>query len=177
MAIDDFKKFAFVVESATSIAEIICRYAIFEDVYLQSPSAAADELQRALVKFYAAIMIYLSKARSYFDQNTACKFDVFVIEHVLMALIVRRLKSGLLAESHIESYFDAIAAAQENVDRCSNMVAMQGTPARQDIYFLYLFANEPRMYQPTHGLEKTSRVHRWPNRKIECGFGKYQGWL
>ena len=69
--VNDFGEFAFVVESATSIAEIICRYAIFEDVYLQSLSAAADELQRALVRFYAAIMIYLSKVKSYFEQNSA----------------------------------------------------------------------------------------------------------
>lgn len=63
------------VEGATSIAEMICRYSIFEDVYLQSPSAATNELQRALIKFYAAIMTYLSKARSYFDQNTASEFS------------------------------------------------------------------------------------------------------
>jgi hypothetical protein len=60
-----------VVENAASIGEIICRYAVFENVYLQSPSAADDELQRALVKFYAAIMIYLSKVKSYFDQKSA----------------------------------------------------------------------------------------------------------
>ncbi len=43
IAVNDFDKFAFVVESAASIAEIICRYAVFEDVYLQSPSAASIE--------------------------------------------------------------------------------------------------------------------------------------
>ena len=59
------------VESANSIAEIICRYKIFEKVYLQYPSPAADELQRALIKLYAAILIYLSKAKSYFEQNSA----------------------------------------------------------------------------------------------------------
>lgn len=71
MAVNDSDKFAFVVESAASIGEIICRYAVFEDVYLQSPCAAADELQRALVGFYAAILIYLSKVKSYFEQNSA----------------------------------------------------------------------------------------------------------
>ena len=74
IAVNDIDKFAFAVKSATSIAEIICRYAIFEEVYLRSPSAASNELQRALIKFYAAIMTYLSKARSYFDQNTASEF-------------------------------------------------------------------------------------------------------
>ncbi len=59
------------IEGAASIAEIICRYAIFEDVYLQSTSPATDELTRALVQLYAAVMIYLSKAKSYVDQNSA----------------------------------------------------------------------------------------------------------
>lgn len=129
IAVNDSDKFAFVVESATSIAEIICRFAVFEDVWLQSQSAATNELERALVKFYTAIMIYLSKAKRYFDENTACEFGVLIIKHLLTAFIVRRLKSGLLAQSDIESYFDAIAVAQETIDRCSSIVGMQGRPA------------------------------------------------
>lgn len=56
------------------MAELICRYAVFEDLYLRSTSLATDELKRALVQLYAAIMIYLSKARRYFDQNSASKY-------------------------------------------------------------------------------------------------------
>jgi hypothetical protein len=81
IAVNDFEKFDFVVESATSLAEIVCRYAIFEVVYLQSSSPAADELRRALVKMYAAIMIYLSKVRSYFEQKTASKSSVLAREY------------------------------------------------------------------------------------------------
>jgi hypothetical protein len=122
-------KFAFMVEGATSVAELICRYAIFEDVYLQSPSAAAEELQRALVKFYAAIMIYLSKAKSYFEQNSTGRFGIPIVVYILMTFTVRRLKSGLLAKSDIESCFSAIAVAQETVVRCSSIVEMEGRPA------------------------------------------------
>jgi hypothetical protein len=59
------------IEEAALIAELICRYAIFEELYLQSASPATDELKRALVQMYAAIMVYLSKAKRYFDQNSA----------------------------------------------------------------------------------------------------------
>ena len=113
------------VESASSIAEIICRYAIFEDVYLQFPSAATDELQRAVVRLYAGIMIYLSKVKSYFDQNTMCKFVGSIVEYMLITFVVRRLKSGLLSISDIESYFDAIATTQETVDRCATLAGMK----------------------------------------------------
>lgn len=37
--------------------------------------------------------------------------------------------------SDLESYFDAIGTAQESVDRCSNMVGMQGRPIWRNIYF------------------------------------------
>jgi hypothetical protein len=55
-----------------------------------------------------------------------------------MTFTVRRLKSGLLAKSDIESYFGAVATAQETVDRCSCLVGMQGKPARQDVYLSHL---------------------------------------
>ena len=84
IAINDIERYVFVVEGATSIAEIICRYAIFEDIYLRSLSAATNELERALVKLYAAIMIYLSKAKSYFDQNTAGKSAYSIVEFPLI---------------------------------------------------------------------------------------------
>ena len=81
--LNDIEKFAFVIESANCIAEIICRCAIFEEVCWQSPTRATDELQRALIKLYATIMIYLSKARSYFDKKTASKFLFVVIGYML----------------------------------------------------------------------------------------------
>lgn len=109
IAVNDYTKFAFLVDGAASISEIICRCAIFEHVCLQSASTATDELKRALVQLYAAIMIYLSKAKSYFDQNSA----------------KRIIKSGLLASSDLDPYFGAIATAQETVDRCLALVGVQ----------------------------------------------------
>lgn len=54
-------------------------------------------------------MIYLSKVKSYFKQNST----------------IRRLKSRLLAKSDIELYFSIIAITQETVDRCSCVVGME----------------------------------------------------
>jgi hypothetical protein len=54
-----------------SIAEVICRYAVFENVYLQAISSGDDEFERALIQFYATVLIYLSKAKSYFEENSA----------------------------------------------------------------------------------------------------------
>jgi hypothetical protein len=69
-----------VIESATSIAEIICRYAVVENIYLQVATPASDELERALVQFYAAILIHLSKAKSYFQENSASWSILFQLQ-------------------------------------------------------------------------------------------------
>jgi hypothetical protein len=62
-----------VIEGVASIAGLICRYSIFEKLYLSHTSAATAELEVALVQLYASIMIYLSRAKKYFDQNSAGK--------------------------------------------------------------------------------------------------------
>jgi hypothetical protein len=59
------------MEGVASITEMICRYALIESLYSKSTSAAYEELERAFVKLYAAIMIYLSRARKYFTMNSA----------------------------------------------------------------------------------------------------------
>lgn len=53
-----------------------------------------------------------------------------------MTFTERILKSGILAKSDIESYYNAIAIAQEIVDRCSCMIGMQGKLTRQNFYLL-----------------------------------------
>jgi len=53
------------------MAELICRHAVLEDLYLGQASEAAKELQRALVTLYAVILTYLSKVKHYLEQNFA----------------------------------------------------------------------------------------------------------
>lgn len=71
IAIDDIAKFAFVVESASTITQLICRYAVFEDLYLRHDTPTTRELEDALVQLYTGVMIYLAKAKSYFEQNSS----------------------------------------------------------------------------------------------------------
>jgi len=70
IAVNDYNKFAVVVEGVAWIAELICRHAVLEDLYLAQTSKAAEELQRALVALYAAILIYLSTAKHYLEQGS-----------------------------------------------------------------------------------------------------------
>jgi hypothetical protein len=55
----------------TVIAQLIARYALFENLYLQQDTPAAWELEKTVVQLYARVLIYLSKSKSYLEQNSA----------------------------------------------------------------------------------------------------------
>ena len=62
--------------------------------------------------------------------------------------------------SDIESYFGAIATAQENVDRCTGMAQMQGRAVCQDKFLLgILLLTELRTRRPTRRPKKASRLY------------------
>jgi hypothetical protein len=88
-------------------------------------STADDELERALIEFYAAILIYLSKAKNYFQENSASVYLCSTLDYQLIRILERIIKSGLLAKSDLESYFQNIIKMQEIVDRCSALVNMR----------------------------------------------------
>ena len=56
------------------MAELICRHAVLEPLYLGQTSEAVIELQRALVILYTAVLVYLSKAKQYLEQSTTSQY-------------------------------------------------------------------------------------------------------
>lgn len=62
------------VEDVAWIAELICRHAVLEGLYLRQTSKAAEELQKALVTLYTAILIYLTKAKQYLEEGSASQY-------------------------------------------------------------------------------------------------------
>ena len=62
------------MEGVEFVSNLIPRYMIFEVLYLRQDVAAGaavnHQLQKALVKLYAAILQYLSKASRYYQQST-----------------------------------------------------------------------------------------------------------
>jgi len=77
-----------VVEGVETISRMISRYAIFEDIYLRRPSMATEELQDALIGLYAAVLLYLSRAKSFFEQSTPKRMikGVFIAEEEFQEL-------------------------------------------------------------------------------------------
>lgn len=103
VAVGDIDKFDFVVEGAESIARMIARYAIYEDIYLRHTSKASVELENALVRLYSTILSYQSKAKSFFDQSSS----------------KRKLRSVFISADEFESLARKMDLEQANVDRCA----------------------------------------------------------
>ena len=65
------------MEGAETIARNISRYARFECIYLgydNTATRAVKDLKEALIKLYAAILIYLGKVKKYFAESTPSEF-------------------------------------------------------------------------------------------------------
>lgn len=106
IAVSDMVKFGFVIEGAEVIARMISRYALFEDIYLHRTSKAVQELQDALVRLYTAILLYLSKAKGFFEQNSA----------------KRMLKAVFVSEEDFQKLAGSINNEETRVDRCAGLV-------------------------------------------------------
>ena len=85
---------------------MISRYAIFEDIYLRQSSPATHKLKEALVSLYAAILVYLCKAKAFFQQSTP----------------KRLVKSVFVAEEEFQELLTNINLEQSEVDRCAMSV-------------------------------------------------------
>ena len=106
IAVSDMLKFSFVVEGAEVIARMISRYAIFEDIYLHRASKATQELQDALVRLYTTILLYLSKAKDFFEQNSA----------------KRMLKAIVVSQEEFQKLGESMNLEESMVDRCAGLV-------------------------------------------------------
>ena len=73
VAISDKEVFGNTIEGVETISHLVSRYAIFEDLYMQRKTAASGELEVLLVGMYAEILIFLAKAKKYFQTSTAGK--------------------------------------------------------------------------------------------------------
>ena len=106
MAVSDIVKFEFVVEGVEAITRIISRYAIFEDLYLRNSSQPTENLKKALTGLYTAILLYLYKAKAFFQQSTPkCM-----------------LKGIFIAEEEFQELSKKISVEESEVDRCAVIV-------------------------------------------------------
>ena len=122
----DINKFAFVVEGAETVSRCISRFATFEQIYLyyrKRPSRAGKGLEEALVKLYATILIYLGKAKKYFEEHTPSMFSSDSRSILrLKAFTERMAKAVALSQDDFEALLRTIDNELANVDRHASLV-------------------------------------------------------
>jgi hypothetical protein len=98
------------IEGMEIVTNLIGRYAIFEEVYLRQPMTAIDRLKASLVALYAAVLIFLSKAHHYYDQNTATRFAKSLIR---------------FTDITVDELMQDVRTRQDNVEREAQLVATE----------------------------------------------------
>ena len=88
------------------IARLIGRCTILQNIYLRCESAAPRKFEDALVRLYAAMMSYLSKAKGFFEQNSA----------------KRMLKSTVVTSDEFANYSQDIVTEQQYVERYTTIL-------------------------------------------------------
>lgn len=144
IAVGDIVKFGFVVEGAESIARMIARYEVFEQIYLRSTSKASTELENALVQLYSTILMYLSNAKHFFDENTAKRIirSAFVTEDEMS-----RLAKKMDLE---ESIVDRCAATLNTENQASINDSLEALSISQDENYAKLKVLLQSIDEPVH---------------------------
>ena len=127
IAVNDIGKYASVVEDLARIAELICRFALTEELYLHGTSKAVKELEIAIVKLYARILDFLSKAKQYLEQGTIGMYMFTTKRIVTNDSSERTIKSAFLTERDLASGLNEIHVAEDYVGRCMALVDRQGS--------------------------------------------------
>jgi hypothetical protein len=74
VTVNDTQIFGAMIEGVELVANLITRCSILEKLYLQTTlganAAANDQLVKAILGLYVAVLRYLSKARRYYDRRT-----------------------------------------------------------------------------------------------------------
>jgi hypothetical protein len=110
------------VEDLARVAELICRFALIEQLYLQGTSKEAKALELAVVKLYARTLVFLSTAKQYLEQGTASTYMVSKTGTLINTLPERIAKNAFLTESDLSSGLNEIQAVEKDVDRCMALV-------------------------------------------------------
>ncbi|TVY44278.1 Vegetative incompatibility protein [Lachnellula occidentalis] len=108
-SINDIEKYEFVAESIEVVSRCLCRCRILEQLYVDGTAAAVKQLESALVRHYCAILLYLSKIKSYFNH---CK-------------PARLMSSTMRDKSKFQGFLDDIITGQDDVNQWAILICRE----------------------------------------------------
>jgi hypothetical protein len=127
--LSDSQRLSAVFEGIEMITNIIARYGIFEELYLQETSKASDLLGQSIIKLYASVLTYLAQVKRYYAQNTASMSRIIYPRPSRTSLdanfwyIGRIMNSVLQITDHdVEKLTEDIRGEQDVIDDLARMV-------------------------------------------------------
>ncbi|KAI9888993.1 MAG: hypothetical protein M1814_006051 [Vezdaea aestivalis] len=79
-AVNDVETFGCVLEGMELVSHLINRYAIFEKLYLRKELLITDQLRRALIRLYSAVLRYLARAKRFYSQGSGKRLLKSVVQ-------------------------------------------------------------------------------------------------
>lgn len=68
--VNDSQTYGAMIEGLELVSRHVARYALVEELYLQGTSVETDHLADLITGVYTSILVYLVKARRYYDRGT-----------------------------------------------------------------------------------------------------------
>jgi hypothetical protein len=68
--VNDSQTYGAMIEGLELVSRHVARYALVEELYLQGTSVETDHLADLITRVYTSILVYLVKARRYYDRGT-----------------------------------------------------------------------------------------------------------
>ncbi|KAF5008325.1 hypothetical protein FDECE_5368 [Fusarium decemcellulare] len=107
VATSDLNTYSQLLEATATIAESICRNALVE-VLLKDPGSQNEkELRNALVKLYASILSYLTKAGAYYSESTFIQLKTRDDLRVMLETLDTPVRRWNESYEHIANHIDA----------------------------------------------------------------------
>jgi hypothetical protein len=73
VTVNEHQAFDLLYEGLERISCLICRYAIFEDLYLDPQLQSYPGLEKALTVLYVGVLKFLAKAKRFYAKGTVSK--------------------------------------------------------------------------------------------------------
>ena len=71
IAVNDSETYGAITEGVQIVSRLVTQYAKVEELYLHGVSVQRDQLEQSITELYVSILIYLLRAREYYNRPTA----------------------------------------------------------------------------------------------------------
>lgn len=127
VSVADIEKYEFLVENIEGLSRYICRCRLLEKLYIGEGELHSD-FQAAMVQLYGQILIYLARAKGYFDKQKVgqCHLDPIIQRLKLTKDLVRVVMSAFRDKTEFEAVMDKISKAFDDVNKSAALIRREG---------------------------------------------------